>query len=56
MDYSYYMLNELQRLESLSGEYYEELRLLSKRIRKDFWNKNNEGKLSKLLNFMNTTY
>lgn len=48
MDYSYYMLHELQRLESLSDEYHEELRLLSKRIRRDFWNKNNEDKLSKL--------
>ena len=56
MDYSYYMLRELQRLENLSDEYCEELRLLSKRIRKDFWTKNNEATLSKLLNIINNTY
>ncbi|MGF6990519.1 hypothetical protein M2150_001784 [Lachnospiraceae bacterium PM6-15] len=56
MDYSYQMLEELQRLENISEEYAIELRLLSKRIRRDFWNDNNAKKLLSLLKAMNNVY
>ena len=56
MDYSYLMLEEFQRLEEFSPEYNAELRLLSKRIRRDFWTKENEKKLSQLLRTINKTY
>lgn len=56
MDYSFMMLEELQRIENLSDEYPEELRFLSKRIRRDFWNKSNEEKLAKLLKLINNAY
>lgn len=49
MDYSFRMLEELEKIENLSNEYPEELRFLSQRIRNDFWNKNNEEGLAKLL-------
>lgn len=56
MDYSIFMLDELQRLENLSEEYCNELRFLSKKIRGDFWNKDNEEKLAKLIKVINDTY
>lgn len=57
MDYSFLMLEELQKLEQLSEEYSGELRFLSKKIRKDFWNADyNTEKLAKLLQIMNRTY
>ena len=56
MDYSFRMLDELQRLENLSDEYYEVLKMLSKKIRKDFWTKSNEAKLSTILKIINNTY
>lgn len=56
MDYSIMMLTELQRLEDLSEDYRNELRFLSKKIRKDFWNYSNESKLAKLLNKINNVY
>lgn len=56
MDYSIIMLEELQRLENLSDEYAEVLRLLSKKIRKDFWKTHNTEKLAKLLRVINDTY
>lgn len=56
MDYSFYMLNELQKLEEMSTEYKGELRFLSKRIRRDFWKDNNTEKLAKLLHTINMTY
>ena len=37
MNNSFSMLHELERLENLSEEYAEALRLLSKRIRSDLW-------------------
>lgn len=56
MDYSYYMLDELQRLETLSDEYNEELKFLSKRIRRDFWNEHNTKELARILGFINSSY
>lgn len=56
MDYSIFMLDELQRFENLSEEYCNELRFLSKKIRGDFWNKDNEEKLAKLIKVINDTY
>lgn len=56
MDYSIYMLEELEKLEKMSEEYRGELRFLSKKIRKDFWNENNTEKLAKLLHTINMTY
>lgn len=56
MDYSIIMLEELQRLENLSKEYSEELRLLSKRIRKDFWKEHTERQLALLLKEINSVY
>lgn len=57
MDYSFLMLEELQKLEQLSDEYSGELRFLSKKIRKDLWNVDyNTEKLAKLLQIMNRTY
>lgn len=56
LDYSFMMLDELNRLENLSTEYREELRFLSKKIRKDFWNSRNEKKLAQLLYCINNTY
>lgn len=56
MDYSIMMLNELQRLENLSEEYRDELFFLSKKIRKDFWNRQNEEKLAKLMKIINNIY
>ena len=50
MDYSLIMLEELQKLENLSEDYKGELKFLSKKIRKDFWNTDyNTEKLAKLL-------
>lgn len=49
MDYSLIMLEELQKLENLSEDYKGELKFLSKKIRKDFWNTGyNTEKLAKL--------
>lgn len=56
MDYSFRMLEELEKIENLSNEYPEELRFLSQRIRNDFWNKNNEEGLAKLLKTINNVY
>jgi len=57
MDYSFLMLEELQKLEQLSDEYSGELRFLSKKIRNDLWNVDyNTEKLAKLLQIMNRTY
>lgn len=57
MDYSFMMLEELQKLENLSEEYSGELRFLSKKIRKDFWKADNNTKsLAKLLHIVNETY
>lgn len=56
MDYSIYMLEELQKLERLSEEYRGELRFLSKKIRKDFWNEDNAKELAALLHTINLTY
>lgn len=56
MDYSFIMLEELQKLENLSKEYAGELRFLSKKIRKDFWKEYNTEKMAKLLQVMNRTY
>lgn len=46
--YSNKILLELDKLEKFSTKYKAELRLLSKKIRKDFWN-NNDANLLKLL-------
>ena len=43
---------ELERLENFSPKYKAELRLLSKKIRKDFWD-NNDVNLLKLLMLTN---
>lgn len=57
MDYSLIMLEELQKLENLSEDYKGELKFLSKKIRKDFWNTDyNTEKLAKLLHIINGTY
>lgn len=56
MDYSILMLEELQKLEQLSADYKSELRLLSKRIRKDFWRDYNTKKLAYLLNKITSAY
>lgn len=56
MNYSVVMLRELQKLENLSKDYSGELRFLSKKIRKDFWNDYNTEKLAKLLQVINSTY
>lgn len=57
MDYSFLMLEELQKLEQLSDEYSGELRFLSKKIRNDLWNVDyNTEKLAKLLQILNRTY
>lgn len=54
MDYSLIMLEELQKLENLSEDYKGELKFLSKKIRKDFWNTDyNTEKLAKLLHIIN---
>ncbi len=45
---------ELDKLEKFSPKYKAELRLLSKAIRKDFWN-NNDANLLKLLKIANET-
>jgi len=51
MDYSFLMLEELQKLEQLSDEYSGELRFLSKKIRNDLWNVDyNTEKLAKIMN------
>lgn len=51
MDYSYLMLDELQRLEEFSPEYNAELRLLSKRIRRDFWIKKRKKVITIIKNY-----
>lgn len=56
MDYSILMLEELQKLEQLSVDYKLELRLLSKKIRKDFWTDFNTEKLAKLLHTITSIY
>lgn len=56
MDYSIPMLEELQKLEQLSADYKSELRLLSKKIRKDFWRDYNTKKLAYLLNKITSAY
>lgn len=59
MDYSILMLEELQNLEQLSSEYEIELKYLSNKIRKDFWQYNNPSqteRLSKLLHAINDVY
>lgn len=50
--YSNKILLELDKLEKFSTKYKAELRLLSKKIRKDFWN-NNDANLLKLLVLVN---
>lgn len=50
------MLHELERLENLSDEYSGALRLLSKRIRKDFWTDKTEKKLAIVLANLNDCY
>lgn len=53
MDYSLIMLEELQKLENLSEDYKGELKFLSKKIRKDFWNTDyNTEKLAKLATYL----
>ena len=37
-EYSIFILQKLQKLESLSSKYEDILRLISKRIRRDLWN------------------
>lgn len=49
MNYSVVMLRELQKLENLSKDYSGELRFLSKKIRKDFWNDYNTEKLLQVI-------
>lgn len=56
MDYSILMLKELQQLEQLSADYKSELRLLSKKIRNDFWTDFNTKKLAKLLHTITSIY
>ena len=47
----------LTKLENLSEDYKGELKFLSKKIRKDFWNTDyNTEKLAKLLHIINGTY
>ena len=53
---SFRMLHELERLENLSDEYSGALRLLSKRIRKDFWTDKTEKKLAIVLANLNDCY
>ena len=50
------ILIELQRLESLSKTYKEELRCISKTIRNIIWNDNNSDSLYKLLHVTNDVY
>ena len=56
MNNSFRMLHELERLENLSDEYSGALRLLSKRIRKDFWTDKTEKKLAIVLANLNDCY
>ena len=56
MNNSFRMLHELKRLENLSDEYSGALRLLSKRIRKDFWTDKTEKKLAIVLANLNDCY
>lgn len=56
MNNSFSMLYELERLENLSDEYAEALRLLSKRIRRDFWTDKTEAKLAIILEKLNDSY
>ena len=56
MNNSFRMLHELERLENLSDEYSGALRLLSKRIRKDFGTDKTEKKLAIVLANLNDCY
>lgn len=56
MNNSFSMLHELERLENLSEEYAEALRLLSKRIRSDLWTDKTEAKLAIILEKLNDSY
>lgn len=56
MNNSFSMLHELERLENLSEEYTEALRLLSKRIRRDLWTDKTEAKLAIILEKLNDRY
>lgn len=56
MDYTYKLIEELQILESLSKEYKSELLLLSKRIRRDIWNRTNTKMLYAVIHTLNLVF
>lgn len=55
-NYSIYVLEELYKIENFSNEYKSELRLLSKKIRKDMWKDGNDEVLYIMLRSINKVY